>query len=102
MGSLSIIIQKAYVGRDGRPLYWAESVAEEEEGASICTALAVIALLRLGYGSDEKRIKDEMQGILEKETDGVWAWDKGLDYPIWTIYNAILMMNEYVLNEIRI
>ena len=62
----------------------------------------IIALLRLGYGSDEKRIKDEMQGILEKETDGVWAWDKGLDYPIWTIYNAILMMNEYVLNEIRI
>ena len=43
-----------------------------------------------------------MQGILEKETDGVWAWDKGVDYPIWTIYNAILMMNEYVLNEIRI
>lgn len=159
-GLKDIIIQKAYVGRDGRPLYWAESVAEEEEGASICTALAVIALLnyakssngwkqmvaylhncgewllrtkwknweetishksggpltyyhytafwgiiallRLGYGSDEKRIKDEMQGILEKETDGVWAWDKGLDYPIWTIYNAILMMNEYVLNEIRI
>ena len=62
----------------------------------------IIALLRLGYSSKEKRIRDEVEGILAKEQNGIWAWNNGLDYPIWTIYNAILTMNEYALSEIEI
>lgn len=155
-----IIIQKAFLGKDGCPLYWAEPGTGNEDGAAICTALAVvsllnyakssngwkqmaaylhscgewllraewnnweetiphktggpltyyhytafwgiIALLRLGYNSDEKRIRDEIGEILEKEENGIWAWNNGLDYPIWTIYNAILTMNEYAFSEVEI
>ena len=47
-----IIIQKAFLGKDGCPLYWAESGTGKEDGAAICTALAVVSLLNYAKSSN--------------------------------------------------
>ena len=62
----------------------------------------IIALLKLGYDKEEKRIATEIKNILESERSGFWFWNNESNFPIWAIYNAICAIEEFVLGDIKL
>ena len=84
-----IISRPVSVGREDRLVY-----------QHYTAPWGIIALLRLGYRRDNKRIESELRKILEDEKNGLWEWNNKSHYPIWVIYDVVLAIKEYILSDI--